>query len=325
MFKICMIGCGAMAKTGHAPSVKKYAAETSDTVLAACCDVDIKKAQLFKEEFGFVHAYTDYQEMLAEEKPDVVLILVSVKLTAKIAVDVMNQGYSVIMEKPPGMNIQEAKKIHECAVRNNVHARVAFNRRYMPLIQALVDEIRACGKMIHHADCHFIRCTRTESDFCTTAIHGIDTMKYIIGSDYKKATFTYQDYVYQESQICNYYIAAEFENSATANINFIRCGGCVVERIHVSAEDYTFFVELPVWGGMDIPGKITCSYMGNVYKTIIGDKDAMYECSGFYDENVTFFEKLRSGAVPFSDVATGIQSVEIADLLRNRVKEYVKE
>jgi len=325
MFRICMIGCGGMAKTGHAPSVKKYAAETPDTVLAACCDVELCKATFFAQEFGFEHAYTDYHEMLAKEKPDVVLVLVPVKFTAMVAMDVMNAGYSVIMEKPPGMNVQETKAIHECAVRNNVHARVAFNRRYMPLVDALVKEIRACGKSINHADCHFIRCARTEADFCTTAIHGIDTMKYIMSCDYRKAQFTYQDYLYQGNSICNYYIAAEFENGATANINFIRCGGCVVERLHVSAEDYSFFAELPVWSGMDSPGKITCSHLGEVYKTIIGDKDTMYESSGFYDENASFFDMLRNGAEAFSDVETGIQSVEIADLLRNRVKEYVKE
>lgn len=313
-----------MAKAGHAPGVKKYVEENPEAVLAGCCDVDISRAEEFCRDFGFVNAYDDYNKMLDAEKPDVVMITCPVAFTAPIAIDVMGKGYHVIMEKPPGITKEDTIEIHQCAVKNNVHARVAFNRRYMPLINMLKKELEEVGKPIHHIDCHFVRQSRIEPDFCTTAIHGIDTVKFLAGSDYAKIDFSYQDYTYKETDLCNYYLNAEFENGVFANINFMRCSGCTVERIHVSCEEYTFFLETPVWGGADIPGKLTCLHDGTAYKIINGTESEMFECSGFYDENASFFDIIRSGAEPSSDVSTGIQSVDVANYMRNRLPSYKK-
>ena len=46
--------------------------------------------------------------------------------------------------------------------------------------------------------------------------------------------------------------------------------------------------------------------------------------SGFYEENRGFFEQLRTGAPVYCDLAQAIQSVEIADCIRNRKKRYEK-
>ena len=44
MFKICLIGCGSVATSGHGPSLQKYVATHPDTLLAGCCDLDAAKA-----------------------------------------------------------------------------------------------------------------------------------------------------------------------------------------------------------------------------------------------------------------------------------------
>ena len=53
MFKICSIGCGAMAKSGHGPAFAKYKRDYEDVCLAACCDINEEAAKTFKEQFGF--------------------------------------------------------------------------------------------------------------------------------------------------------------------------------------------------------------------------------------------------------------------------------
>ena len=67
-FKICVVGCGGIAFQMHGRAYKKYAALHGDAILAACCDIDEKKAQNFGEQFGFKKSYTDYRAMLGEEK-----------------------------------------------------------------------------------------------------------------------------------------------------------------------------------------------------------------------------------------------------------------
>jgi len=47
MFRICLIGCGGMANSGHGPSAELYAKRYSDTELSACCDINPVKAEDF--------------------------------------------------------------------------------------------------------------------------------------------------------------------------------------------------------------------------------------------------------------------------------------
>ncbi len=323
MFKICLIGCGNMAYSGHGPSCRSYAERYPDTELSACCDIRPERTELFCREFGFKRAYSDYREMLEAEKPDAVLVIVPVALTAEVSMDVMNMGYNVILEKPPGVSAEEAMAIHECAVKNGVHARVALNRRYMPLLCALKEEIAACGQKPVFADCQFLRVGRTDADFCTTAIHAIDSVRCILEQDYREARFDYQDFDYKNDRRgINYHIRALYEDGAVANISFLPCSGCVVERIFVSCTDHAFFLELPVWNGMDMPGRLVCTTGGKMYKEIIGTLDTMHESNGFYSESECFFNELRAGAAPRSDVAGTVQAVAIADAMRHRESFY---
>jgi len=323
MFRICLIGCGNMAKSGHAPSLRLYASRHPDVELSACCDPVSEKTAFFCREFGFLREYADYMEMLRTERPDAVLVLTPVALTARVSMDVIRTGTNVMLEKPPGIHAEETRAIHECALKHGVHARTAFNRRYMPLLRALCAELAACGEMPLFADCQFVRIRRTDADFCTTAIHAIDCIRYILQSDYREASFDYVDFDYKNGRRgTNYRINARFDSGAAANISFLPCGGCVTERITLSCTDYTFFLELPVWSGLDMPGRLVCTSAGEVYKTVVGEYETMFESSGFYDESAGFLDAIRRGDAPVSDVITGVQAVEIADCMRRRAPVY---
>ena len=113
MFKICLIGCGYMTRDGHGPSCAQYAQTHSDTVLAACCDINLEVAQAACEQFGFRRAYTDYREMVEKEQPDVVMAITPVALTAQVSMELLNRNIPVFLEKPPGMNPEQAHAIHE--------------------------------------------------------------------------------------------------------------------------------------------------------------------------------------------------------------------
>ena len=325
-FKICLIGCGGMTRNGHGPSCKKYAEEHEGTVLAACCDLDIEKAKLACEMYGFQRAYTDYIEMVDKEKPDVVLAITPVHLTEQISVALLERKVPVLLEKPPGMDVEQNMRIHEAAIRNNTPARVAFNRRYTPLVRALQEEIKATGAQLLNVNCMFVRVKRKDIDFSTTTIHGIDTVKYIADSEYSNVNFYYHDIWVDDKKVTNIQMSAVMENGASASLNFLPCGGCVVERITVTLTGYTFFLYLPVWGGADTPGELVCYKEHQEYKRISGNdlvkQYTLHESNGFYAESQMFFDELRAGMRPESDVITGKSSVEIAQCIRNRQEYY---
>ena len=326
MFKICLIGCGYMTRDGHGPSCKKYVEEHEDVILAACSDIKIEAAEAACANFGFQRAYTDYLEMVEKEKPDVVMVITPVALTKEVSIALLERKIPVLLEKPPGMSVEENEQIHEAAIRNNVPARVAFNRRYTPLLRALKEEIAQIDQPVLDVDCMFVRKGRKDVDFSTTAIHGIDTVRYLSGSEYKRVHLLYQDLMFDNKEVTNIKMNAEMKNGSTTSATFIPCGGCVMERITVNLCGYSLFVQLPIAGGIDIPGKLVCMKNGKIYKTILGEElvqeYTLHESNGFYNESRIFFDELRQGKWPVSDVITGQTSVAIAQCIREKKELY---
>ena len=328
MFKICSIGCGAMARSGHGPAFAKYKNDYEDVCLAACCDINEDAAKAFKEKFGFEAYYTDYQKMLDEVKPDVVSLLCPVKLTCPMSVDIMKKGYNIIMEKPPGKNKEEIFLMMEAAKESKVNVRTAFNRRYTPLILKLKELLEKDNNKMLNITYQLYRTRRYEEDFATTAIHAIDVVKYIVGSDYKDVTFNYQHLPEFGDKVKNILMTATMANGTMAQITFMPAGGAVVERITVNTVENSYFVELPFWGNIDVPGKLTHMRANEVCEVITGDtlvdSTDMYELSGFYDENRLFFEHIRNSKEIICDLESAIQSVELEDALRNNIERYSK-
>lgn len=326
MFKICVVGCGAMSLGGHGPSFKKYSEDYKDVVLAGCCDIIEEAAIKYKEEFGFEKHYTDFNVMLDEIKPDVVSLVCPVALTKPLSIEIMKKGYNIILEKPPGLNKEEIGEMLAQAEKSKVFVRTAFNRRYAPLIEKLKE--LTSGKRIFNITYQMYRSSRRDADFATTAIHAIDAVKNIVGADYKKVDFTYQELSDISENVANIYLNCEFENGVIGQISLVPMGGAIVERITVNTLGESYFVELPFWKNLDVPGRLRCVKGKKLFIDISGseliDTSEKFEEMGFYEENRSFFELIRSGADISCDLESGIQSVDIANCIRERKPKYEK-
>ena len=326
-FKICAIGCGGMATTGHGPAYKKYAALNPETELSACCDLSEEKASTFAAKFGFSRTYTDIDTMLKAEKPDAVGLVVPVQLTAPLSIKLMELGYPVILEKPPGLNREETLQMITVADKTGTPNQVSFNRRHMPLIQALKKRLSTEGHpSIHAIQYDFCRIGRTDADFSTTSIHGIDTVRYLVGKNYQAVRFDYQYLPDYPENVSNIFMDCRFADGSSAGIRFYPLSGVVIERADIHAVDHSYFLKLPIWGSADVPGSLTHYIKGQCAENMSGADFAGAEegfvANGFYGENASFFDAIRMGKVPEDDIASGLQSVEIADCIRRRVKEY---
>ena len=328
MFKICVIGCGNMSKGGHGPSFKKYYDDYKDVCLAACCDLNEEAAKSYKETFGFENYYTDYNEMLEKEKPDVVSLIVPVHLTKSMAVEIMKKGFNIILEKPPGKDIGEIEELIAQAEKSNVNVRVAFNRRYAPLLIKLKEMIKETGEEIFNITYQMYRFGRYDKDFATTAIHAIDTVKYIAESDYKRVDMSYQELPEKGENVKNIYLDCKFENNAHANIDLVPLGGALFERVSVNTFNHTFFLNIPIAKSTDEPGELLHFTGRELVEHLDGadfvDSREYFEGSGFYNENRLFFEHIRNNDEIICDLQSAIQSVEIEDCVRKSIKVYEK-
>lgn len=327
MFKICIIGCGNHSSGVHGPSLKKYAGLNPQVTLAACCDTDVSKAAEYSRKFGFIEYYSDFEKMLEVEKSDAVCVVTPVDATFGVVSKVMKSGFPVLLEKPPGKDGQEVRELLSISKQYNIPNRVAFNRRFMPIVRKLkqmMDENLKPGT-IQNIEYHMGRFNRRDPDFSTTAIHGIDAVRYIMDSDYRYVKFFYHEFPELGHGVANIYMYCTFENGAAANINFCPVSGTTDERIRIDALDNTFLLYMPFRDSYDLSGKLVYMRKNCVIAELTGkevsDGDEPFETGGFYYENASFFDLLISGQKP-QEIETTIQSVEVAECIRKRLPEY---
>ena len=127
-----LIGAGLHANTGILPSIKKI----KNIELVCLADADGYKAQHTARKYGFKYVVSDYKEMLKDPAVNCVLIAVRHNLHARMAIDCLNAGKNVFVEKPLAMNEEELRQI---AKAYNSHPglvfMVGFNRRFSPFAQ----------------------------------------------------------------------------------------------------------------------------------------------------------------------------------------------
>lgn len=315
-----------MSVSVHGPSLKKYVGLHPDVELAACCDIDEAKAVFYKQKFGFSRHYTDMERMLDTEKPQAVCLISPVNLTFELSCKILEKGYPLIMEKPPGLDSSETREMIRVAAVKNTPNQVAFNRRYMPVVcelKKLLDKTKGLNTAM---DIQFrmLRVGRKDPDFSTTAIHGIDVVKFLAGSEYKKVHFRYQELSHIGSNVANIHLDCEFKSGTFAQLDFLPVSGVDVERLEVNMDDNTFFLNTPE--GFDMPGKLLHIKKNDIMleqdgKDISGSEEE-FILHGFYNENESFLEDIRNGRKPAGDIQSGLQSVEIAECIRKRMKEY---
>jgi predicted dehydrogenase len=132
--KAAIIGSGLIAKLKHIPAFHKHRDKVH---LAALCDVNIEAAQQAASAAGIPTAYADVGEMLAKEKPDIVDICTPPKTHAKIAIQALQAGSNVLIEKPMAQSVEECDAIIAAARENKVKVCLAHSDLfYYPFIEA---------------------------------------------------------------------------------------------------------------------------------------------------------------------------------------------
>jgi UDP-N-acetyl-2-amino-2-deoxyglucuronate dehydrogenase len=152
--KVAIIGCGRISYK-HVEAITQNRAEIE---LTAVCDVVEANAISKKDEYiktlgedVNVEVYIDYKEMLEKADIDIVAIATESGYHPEIAIDCMNSGKHVIVEKPMALSTKDADRMIECARKNNVKLCVSHQNRFNEPIQKLrtaVEENRF-GKLVN--------------------------------------------------------------------------------------------------------------------------------------------------------------------------------
>lgn len=136
--KSAIVGCGGISRV-HA----QVLSQADFTQLVACADIIAERAQVRAEEHG-AKAYTDYIEMLETEKPDVLHICTPHYLHVPMAIEALNRGIHVFMEKPVAINMEQFEQLKAAAERSGAKIGICFQNRFNPTTKRM-KEILADG------------------------------------------------------------------------------------------------------------------------------------------------------------------------------------
>ncbi|HKW92780.1 MAG TPA: Gfo/Idh/MocA family oxidoreductase [Methylomirabilota bacterium] len=110
----------------------RHLAAMPDVTLVGLQDSDGGLAKKRAAEVGSPPTFTDYRQMLKETRPDFVMALGRHRQMARIAHDLLDQGYPFLMEKPMGVSADEVQSVADKAARVKGYAAVPLSQRYQP-------------------------------------------------------------------------------------------------------------------------------------------------------------------------------------------------
>lgn len=295
--RICMIGCGEFARLCHGPSQRKCAALRSDVELAACCDTDPVRAQAYAGSFGFARHYSDIVTMLDAEDPDGVVLAIPPTLTRRVASLVLERGFPVLLEKPPGTTPPELERLIAAAETGRAPAQVAFNRRYMPVLlraRELLDD-HFPPASVSRIDYEMARFNRWDEDFSTTAVHALDAALFLSRSPFLAAQLHFQPQSQGERNAVNVVIEADCASGSRVLISIQPVTGRNAESVRIHAIGQFLAIRIPASPLSDETG--TLEYWCNnelAASYSDGAADAA-ERFGILRETEAFLDALRSG------------------------------
>lgn len=213
-----LIGCGRIAPN-HIQAA--YQQKEQLNIVAVCDPIEEHRQNILSklpEENQMIAQYDRYEEMLEKEKPDLCAIATESGTHAKIAVDCLEAGAHVIIEKPIALSLKDADRILDCAKKNNRKVCACHQNRFNKSIQQIrtAMETGRFGRL-YYGTAH-IRWNRGPQYYeqapwrgtwaqdggalMNQCIHNIDLLRWMMGDEVREV-FAYID------QMAHPYIQAE--------------------------------------------------------------------------------------------------------------------
>ena len=182
--RIGVIGCGAMGRGIHLPSL----ASLPDCEVGAVCDLVREKADAMAAKYNIPRAYYLHTDLIAGEagRLDGVVCLVEPDRMYRVVYDCLKGGFNVMMEKPAGINSYQSDSLARTAKAMNLKLAVAMNRRHIPLVREVmrimnelteINEVN--GVFIKHSDIaaswHYM------DAYVSDIIHAVDLVRWLSG------------------------------------------------------------------------------------------------------------------------------------------------
>lgn len=187
-----IIGCGDVS-TIHIEAL----ATMADTKIVAVCDTDQQRRAEAEKGLG-VPGFTDHLALLDALRPDVAHICTPHNRHASLAVDFLERGVNVIVEKPLAHSVAEGDRLIQAAERSTAKIAVCLQNRYNTTAQAMhallssgeLGAVRgASATVLWHRTADYYRARPWRGSWAgggggllmNQAIHTVDLLQWLLG------------------------------------------------------------------------------------------------------------------------------------------------
>jgi predicted dehydrogenase len=251
--------------------------------------------------------------MLATVDLDVVYCVMREDSLLQPALDCLNAGKHLFIEKPAGATTAEAQQMLDAAIANDVHCIVGLQRRYAAVTREAMRRVADKGptsmasatfnKQILGGD---------GTEFTTTlwndVVHAVDVLRYMAGGEATEVT-AYRDSFGSASRNC-YTSLIRFDNSVSGVLFGNRASGGRVLRSELHGTGIGCYVKIA--SEIEIHEDNESTIMGGWEVDGVDEKDVRR-----YDGTLTmhehFLDCVENGNVPITDLRDVIHTMRLVD------------
>ena len=327
--RAAIVGCGVIADV-HA----RCLTQIENCSIVAFVDIKKERAEGFAERFGG-KVYTDYQEMLAQEKPDVMHICTPHYLHVPMAIAGLKNGVNVFMEKPPVISREQLKDLKAAVAQASGKLGFCFQNRYNLCVGKAKELINsgAAGKVLgarglvtwrrdasYYTESGWRGSLETEGGgvLINQSIHTMDLLHYMLGkpvaaeasmsNHHLKGVIEVEDtmeaYIQFEQATASFYATTAYCSDVPPLIEI----ACENMRIRMEDPGLTIYhkdgrVEIPDLCKLPTLGK---SYYGSGHMSCIGDYYDCLESGRHYPQELVDMEdSIRLMLAVYESARTG--------------------
>ena len=298
MLKAAFVGAGRRAQSAHYTSLNRL----EDVSIESVAELDESRIATVVDGYNIPSSFTDYHEMLESVDPDVVYVVMGEEYMARIAIDCMNAGKHVFIEKPAGASPEETQQMLDAATANDVYCMVGYQRRHAAITRhamRLVSKRGPATLAIGAFHKHLLGTPEPpRSTMWNDICHAVDLVRYMAGGEAVEVN-AFQD-THGSEWPTDFNSLIRFDNDAVGIVTGNRSSGGRTLRAELHGIGVGCYLRIPdqieIYQDGDGPQMLTGAEINGTK----ADDPRSYE--GTLAMHQHFAECIRDGKTPTSDI-----------------------
>ena len=279
---------------------------------SAVCDLNESAAAAVAGQFTNTSVFTDAEAMLRKAGLDVVLVLTSVKVNARMARMVLRANLPVYLEKPPAVNSVELEELIAAEAQSPAKIYTAFNRRHTPLFANL----DFSPKKLRRVYGALKRLNRPVATFPHTSVHLIDSAQHFADSLFKIWQVDFE----RKAENSVWTVHGRLENGAGCVLEFVPDGKEFAEFLVLETDGAAWELRFPSTDGVVKEGELVLRPGDGSPSTVTRGEKAMpfFEAMGFRACLQDFLRQLETGNISGHRLASCRSTIRIMEEMEIR-------